>query len=263
MMTIQRTRVSRITRLHALASTVWLLALTVMPSLVQVSATSGQYIDTTDDFYVYTPRAYKATACYQTADYSSLDIVMVSWENSSGNLIFNITFQENVDLSKADVALYFFANASYASAADIPPYSFKQSFLIDFCPEWNPRICYNYTLQKYFTTSIHGNILELTLPAAHAYILDPIQDKLPMDQWFCVGWSFVELDGAEAFDYVNWPRRFANDQLWLTYDPYYWEKIVIASAAILGVALLVLIVILKKKRGSKSPAGPGKEGFSV
>ncbi|MEX2716241.1 MAG: hypothetical protein Q6370_008065 [Candidatus Sigynarchaeota archaeon] len=238
-----------------------LLFLAVLPSFGHVViAAGGQYVDTTDDIYVYTPEAYRATSCYLTSDYSSNDVSRVAWDNVSGSYIFNVTFQQNVNVSNISLILYFFANASYTSPADIPPYSFQESFFVEINTEFPPRCCYNYTYQKYFySVHVHdGKTVEMTLSPSQTYILDPIQNRLPMDQWFCVGISSIKLDGAWGYDYINWPQRFNNDQLWLTYDPYYWHKIIAIGAVALGVVIVLTIILIKRNKGKNTKAANEK-----
>nr|MDO8087461.1 hypothetical protein [Candidatus Sigynarchaeum springense] len=116
-------------------------------------------MDTTDDFYIYTPEAYKATSCHQSSGFSPNDVSRVSWDNVSGNYIFNVTFQGNVNISNVSLMLYFFANASYPGPADIPPYAFQESFFIEICADYAPRCCYNYTYQKYFySVHVHDGV---------------------------------------------------------------------------------------------------------
>nr|MDO8084785.1 hypothetical protein [Candidatus Sigynarchaeum springense] len=91
------------------------------------------------------------------------------------------------------------------------------------------------------------------------YILDPIQDKLPMDQWFCVGLSTVNLDGKQGQDYINGPQRFYNDQFWLTYDPYYWHKIIAIGAIALGVIIVLTIFLIKRNKGKTPSTADGKK----
>ncbi len=244
----------RVSRFITFAGIIAILAIVTLPGFGHpAAAAGGQYVDTTDDFYIYTPEAYQAKSCYPSTGYSSFDVSRVTWENVSGNYIFNITFQDTINVSELRVALHFFIDGSYASAADIAPYEFEESFMIDMCPEWSPRCCYNYTYQKYFySVHVHNGVtLEMNLSTTQTYILDPIQNKLPMEQWFFVGMSTVVLDGAMGHDYINWPRRFTNDQLWLTYDPYYWHKIIAAGAAALGVIIVLTIVFLKKRKQKK------------
>jgi hypothetical protein len=226
----------------------------MLPSFGHVStAAGGQCEDTTDDFYIYSPNLYNAVSCYQTSDYPSNDISLVSWTNVSGDYVFNFTFKGNVNLSRVDVFLYFFANGSYSSGAEIPPYSFVASFFVHLNVT-NTRVCYNYTHQRLITPIVHGgNVAEVRLLSADTHILDHIQSMLPMEQWFCVGLSDIVVDGGLGYDYINWPRRFTNDQAWLPEDMS-WIYYVVFGAIAAGVVLVVSVVLIRrKKKGSSAP----------
>lgn len=189
----------RVSRFITVTSTFVLLLLSTFPSLGHFAAAAGgQYVDATDDFHVFTPQSDHATSYYPTSEYSSNDVSLVTWENVSGNYIFNITFQEDVNISHVMVDLSFFIDGDYASSADIPPYlRHEQDFDIYIVNQSHSRICYNYTLQKYFySVHIHDNkTIECTLLSSWTYILDPIQHQLPMEEWFCVGLSYVKQIG--------------------------------------------------------------------
>ncbi len=238
------------TKLFTFTCAFALLFLAVFPSLGQFAAAAGSpCIDTTDDIYIYTPDELHPTSCYQTHDYSSNDVTSVSWADVGGNYTFNITFQENVNLSTADVFLFFFTNGTYASPEVIAPYEFAESFFIHL-NETNSRICVNntYLKQHLFTPVVHeGKTAELELHSTDTHWITDLQNSLPMDQWFCVGLSRIELDGAIGWDYINWPHRYSNDQLRLP-DDMSWIYYVIFGAIALGVVAVVSVIVIRRKR---------------
>ncbi|MBN2153920.1 MAG: hypothetical protein JW839_20855 [Candidatus Lokiarchaeota archaeon] len=230
-----------------------LLFLAILPCCVQPATAAGQCVDDTDDIYVYSPNLYDATSCYKTSDHSSNDISLISWANDSGDYVFNFTFEANVNLLSVDVLLYFFANGTYSSGGEVPPYQAEYSFFVHLNVT-NTRVCYNLTNQRGITPVVHGgNVAEVRLLSADTHILSHIPNMLPMEQWFCVGLSAIVVDGGLGYDYINWPLRFNNDQLWLPADMS-WVYWVVFGAIALGVVIVVAIVLIKRRKTS----GPSK-----
>jgi hypothetical protein len=233
----------------------------VMPGRV-MAANAGQFTDTSDDMFIYAPHAFNgALTCTKINRYSSNDVTEVSWAYNGSIYAFNISFQEAVNLANVSVMLFFFVNGTRSGPDQVEPFFDKNkpnpySFFVHLNTT-STRFCINYTNQRLITPVIHdgGKTVELDLITVDTPKIQSMPNLLAIDEWFCVGYSLINVIEGEGYDYINWDRRFQNDQLFLPvdYSWIYWV-VFLGVGAIVGV--LVLVIVWRKKQRASSQSKP-------
>lgn len=216
-------------------------------SYIVSAAEPVNFTDDADDLFRYNPETLEPKSCESGLTlYPGYDVILVSVSEDSGEYVFNVTFNGDVNMMGIDLMLFFDVNGSYSDYEDIPPYQAEYNFFIQIEPDLK-RIAFNISSQRTISPLLHDNrVLEIVLDASDSHWLTSIGGLLPMSQWKMFGYSTFETASGDVWDYINFPARQSNDLLRCPGFPV-WATVLIVLGSI--VALGVVVVIILKRKG--------------